>query len=129
MTRSAVHVRAELRQAVPVGDATTAIARVAAPRHTGYLFHPITDFLLAGGGSLLVAIPVFWLIRDKAAAHPTALWLGLVLSFLINYPHFAHSYQLLYSGIGARVFGSGTPAKVRLKYIWAGFVAPLLIGA
>jgi hypothetical protein len=129
MTRSAVNVRADLRHAVPVGNAAASIARDAAARHSGYLFHPIADFLLAGGGSVLVAAPVFWLIRDKAAAHPTALWLGLVFSIFINYPHFAHSYQLLYSGIGARVFGSGTPAKVRLKYIWAGFVAPSLIGA
>ena len=129
MSRSAVNARAELRQAVPVGAAAASIVREAAPRHAGYLFHPITDFLLAGGGSVLVAGLVFWLIRDKAAVHPTALWIGFVLSILINYPHFAHSYQLLYSGIGSRIFGSGTPTKVRLKYIWAGFVAPSLIGA
>jgi len=129
MTRSAVNVRAELRQAVPVDDGATSTVAVAAPRHAGYLFHPVTDFLLAGGGSVLVAAPVFWLIRDKAAAHPTALWIGLMLSVFINYPHFAHSYQLLYSGIGTRIFGSGTPAKVRVKYIWAGFIAPSLIGA
>jgi len=129
MTRSAVNVRAELRQAVPVDDAVTSTATVSAPRHTGYLFHPVTDFLLAGGGSVLVAAPVFWLIRDKVAAYPTATWLGLMLSVIINYPHFAHSYQLLYSGIGARIFGSGTPTKVRVKYMWAGFIAPSLIGA
>jgi hypothetical protein len=129
MTRSAVNVRADLRHAVPLGDAAASAAREAAPRRAGYLFHPITDFLLAGGGSVLVAGPVFWLIRDKAAAHPTALSLGFVLSIFINYPHFAHSYQLLYSGIGSRIFGSGMPTKVRLKYIWAGFVAPVLIGA
>ena len=70
MTRSAVNVRAELRQAVPVDEATSS---AAASRRAGYLFHPITDFLLAGGGSMLVAVPVFWLIRDKAAVHPTAL--------------------------------------------------------
>jgi hypothetical protein len=129
MTRSAVNVRAELRQAVPVDDAATSIATASASRSRGYLFHPVTDFLLAGGGSVLVAAPVFWLIRDKAAAYPTATWLGLMLSVIINYPHFAHSYQLLYSGIGARIFGSGTPTKVRVKYMWAGFIAPSLIGA
>src|SRR5262245_41240283 len=128
MTRSAVNVREELRQAVPVGAVATSTVAVSAPRHDGYLFHPVTDFLLAGGGSVLVAAPVFWLIRDKAAAHPTAVWIGLMLSVFINYPHFAHSYQLLYSGIAERIFGSGTPTKVRLKYVWAGFVAPYLIG-
>lgn len=101
----------------------------AATRHPGYLFHPFTDFLMAGGGSILVAVPVFWLIRDKAAAQPAALWLSLVLSVFINYPHFAHSYQLLYAGIGERILGRSTTRKVSLTYVWAGFVAPGLIGA
>jgi hypothetical protein len=84
---------------------------------------------MAGGGSMLVAVPVFWLIRDKAAAQPAALWLSLVLSVFINYPHFAHSYQLLYAGIGERILGPNATRKVSLKYVWAGFVAPGLIGA
>ena len=102
-------------------------SRPAASLHSGYLFHPITDFLLAGGGSLLVAVPVFWLIGDKASAHPTAVGLSAALAFVINYPHFAHSYQLLYEGIGKRISGTETTQKVRMKYLWAGFVAPLLI--
>jgi hypothetical protein len=131
MPRSVVNVREELRQAVPVAEprAAHSLAAAGAPTHHGYLFHPITDFLLAGGGSVLIAVPVFWLIRDKVSAYPTALWLSVVLGVFINYPHFAHSYQLLYSGIGQRIFGRDTTAKVKLKYVWAGFVAPVLIGA
>jgi hypothetical protein len=125
MSRSAATAGPEVAPA----DSTASPAVVSAPRHPGYLFHPLTDFLMAGGGSILVAIPVFWLIRDKVAVQPTALWLSLVLSVFINYPHFAHSYQLLYAGIGRRILGPDTTRKVSLKYIWAGFVAPGLIGA
>jgi len=92
------------------------------------MFHPAVDFLMAGGGSIIVAIPVILLIHDKAAVLPTALWLGLLISTVLNYPHFAHSYQLLYAGIGARIAGAETTTKVRLRYLWAGFVAPVLIG-
>jgi hypothetical protein len=125
MSRSAATARPEVAPA----EATSRPAAAAGPRHPGYLFHPLTDFLMAGGGSMLVAAPVFWLIRDKAAAQPAALWLSLVLSVFINYPHFAHSYQLLYAGIGQRILGRNTTRKVSLKYVWAGFVAPALIGA
>ena len=120
------NARAEITaSAVPVSTP----AQQAVPRHPGYLFHPITDFLMAGGASLIFAVPIFWGIRDKVSAQPTALWLGLVLSVFINYPHFAHSYQLLYAGIWQRIFGAETTKKVALKYAWAGFVAPTLIAA
>ena len=100
----------------------------APTRHAGYLFHPVIDFLLAGGGSILVAFPVYLLIRDKQAVEATALWWGFALSNVINFPHFAHSYQLLYTGIGARIAATST-LKVRLRYVWAGCAAPLIIGA
>src|SRR5262245_42262989 len=132
MQRSAVNVRAEVPTPVKPAQALTlvnAADRQAPPGHAGYLFHPVTDFLLAGGGSVLVAAPLFWLLRDKASAHPFALSLSITLAVFLNYPHFAHSYQLLYAGIGRRIFGPDTTSKVRLKYIWAGFIAPALIGA
>src|SRR5215510_13045743 len=131
MRRSAVNVRAEVSTPVKPAQALSLAnppTRQALPGQ-GYLFHPVTDFLLAGGGSVLVAAPVFWLLRDKASAHPFALSLSITLAVFLNYPHFAHSYQLLYAGIGRRIFGPDSTSKVRLKYIWAGFIAPALIGA
>ncbi len=47
---------------------------------------------------------------------------------MLNFPHFANSYQLLYTGIGGRIFGAGSSRKVQLRYVWAGFIAPVLIG-
>ena len=115
--------------AIRSGDAVAQARSASAQASAGYLFHPVIDFLLAGGGSILVALPVFALIRDKEAVEATAVWWGLVLSNVLNFPHFANSYQLLYTGIGKRIFGSDSTRKVRLRYIWAGFAAPALIGA
>ncbi len=69
------------------------------------------------------------LIRDKPAVEATAIWWGFALSNVINFPHFAHSYQLLYTGIGTRLSAATSTLKVRLRYLWAGFVAPPLIAA
>ena len=126
MIRSAATARSE---AVAPPQSSSSAIEQSKPQHPGYLFHPLIDFLMAGGASILVAVPVFWLIRDKAAIKPTALWLGVVISVFVNYPHFAHSYQLLYGGIWQRIFGPDTTRKVALKYTWAGFVAPTLIAA
>jgi hypothetical protein len=114
--------------AIRPGDAV-AQARPATVQahHAGYFFHPVVDFLLAGGGSLLVALPLILLIRDKEAIKASSLWWGFALSNVLNFPHFANSYQLLYTGIGQRIFGADSSQKVRLRYIWAGFVAPVLI--
>lgn len=113
--------------AIRTGDAVAQATPNVASRHAGYLFHPVVDFMLAGGGSMLLALPIILLIQDKKAIEATALWWGLVLSNVLNFPHFANSYQLLYTGIGKRIFGADTTTKVRLRYIWAGFVAPALI--
>lgn len=94
----------------------------------GYLIHPLVDFMLVGGLSVIAALVIFFGIENKAAALPIAALMGFILSDFINYPHFAHSYQILYSGIWRRILGPDTPGKVRIKYIWAGFVAPAIIG-
>ena len=113
--------------AIRSGEAVAQARPATAQAPAGYFFHPVVDFLLAGGGSLLVAIPVILLIRDKEAIKASAVWWGFALSNVINFPHFANSYQLLYTGIGKRIFGAESSNKVRLRYIWAGFVAPALI--
>jgi hypothetical protein len=113
--------------AIRTGDAVAQATPNVATRHAGHLFHPLIDFMLAGGGSLLLALPIILLIPDKKAVEATALWWGLALSNFLNFPHFANSYQLLYTGIGKRIFGADSTPKVRLRYVWAGFVAPVLI--
>lgn len=107
--------------------ARSAPGALARPGVPGSLFHPAVDFLLVGGLSLFAAAPIFFLMHDKAAFLPGFAFLGFILSLFINFPHFAFSYQILYAGIGRRILGAGSPRKVRLKYLWAGFLAPALI--
>ena len=113
--------------AIRTGDAVAQATPNVTTRHAGYLFHPVIDFMLAGGGSLLLALPIILLIDDEKAVEATALGWGLVLSNVLNFPHFANSYQLLYTGIGKRIFGADSTPKICLRYIWAGFIAPALI--
>lgn len=95
----------------------------------GYLFHPVADFLLAGGASIPCAIVVFFLLGDTTALAPKVLAITSTLQIAINFPHFAHSYQLLYGGYLARIRGPGTDRLTRLRYLWAGIAAPVLLAA
>jgi len=83
---------------------------------------------LVGGASALL-LPPAWLLGEahRQAILPALGSAAIVLATLINYPHFAHSYQLLYEGFGGKIFGSGP--RRRLRYAWAGIVAPALIAA
>ncbi len=116
--------------AIRTGDAVAhAHPSTATTRHAGYLFHPVVDFLLAGGGSLLVALPVFLLIRDKEAVEATALWWGFALVERAQLPALRELVSAsLHRHRRSGSSGANSTRKVRLRYIWAGFVAPVLIG-
>ena len=75
--------------AIRTRDAVAQATPDVATRHAGYLFHPVIDFVLAGGGSMLLALPIILLIHDKKAVEATALGWGLALSNVLNFPHFA----------------------------------------
>jgi len=97
----------------------------------GYLFHPIFDFMLVGGGSIIcfVLFQLFIGNDNKETVGPQVLAFTVALSIFVNYPHFAHSYQLLYSGFVGRVLGPDTDRLTRLRYVWAGLVVPVLLAA
>ena len=92
-----------------------------------YLHGPIVDFLLLGGSSLLI-LPLM-------LALPVDRYLGIVafsaiaLSNVINHPHFAHLYQLFYRNFGRKISGDDLPAEMRVRYIVAGIVVPVLLVA
>ncbi|HYQ18175.1 MAG TPA: hypothetical protein VEQ58_20515, partial [Polyangiaceae bacterium] len=48
---------------------------------------------------------------------------------VINDPHFAVTYLLFYRDVRARAFGAEQPPTQRLRYLFAGFVAPLALCA
>ena len=48
----------------------------------------------------------------------------ILLSFVLNYPHFAHSYQNFYRNFGHKAFGRDYHTVLRARYIVAGVVVP-----
>lgn len=96
-------------------------------RQTPALFSPAIDFLCLGGASFLLLPALAWLLPSDF--NPRALGVGLVMSSLITYPHFAHSYQIFYRSFGAVVRGQDGDPRLRLRYWWAGLVIPILLAA
>jgi len=98
-------------------------AAATAARSTA-LTTPWLDFLLAGGLSLIVMAGIqLWLPLQgestSAAVAPvsTLFWW---LAFLVNWPHFLITYQILY-------WNNRDQVLKRPRFIWAGIVAPALM--
>lgn len=90
------------------------------------LLSPAADVLMAGGASLLL----FLLLQVlEASGLRSGTWTGAVYyaSFLVNYPHFSASYQLLYRDAARDFFAFGSRPFFALKLWWAGLVVPLLL--
>ncbi|RWM10087.1 hypothetical protein [Mesorhizobium sp.] len=100
-------------------------AKTAAPPGK-YLFGPVADFLMLGGGAFLV-LPVLLLVPLKYEG-PVAATM-VVVAYLVNYPHFAHSYQIFYRNFGRKLSGNGYDRSLQLRYIFAGIVVPLIMAA
>src|SRR5215471_11962990 len=112
-------------------DAT--LAPAAAPRatgapstHGGYLFGPLTDFIYLGGGSLII-LGLIALFLPQGITEAQEFSLMMVLMLLINQPHFAHSYQMFYRNFGAKAFGPSYARSLRIRYVFAGIVVPLVL--
>ncbi len=85
---------------------------------------PFGDFLFVGGITLLF-FPLV-LFKNLTVTHEIAM-AAFALAFVINYPHFMHSYQLLYKGFYKKVrdHEASIPRKIRL--LISGFIAPLIL--
>lgn len=100
-----------------------------APRRDGgsrYLFGPVVDFLCLGGLTfallpLAIALPI--------DAKPTVAVVMVLLTNLLNHPHFAHSYQIFYRDIAGKLAGRGYDRWLSLRYAFAGFAAPAGLAA
>jgi hypothetical protein len=100
----------------------------------GSLFSPAADILMAGGISLVVLLALrIGLPHASPTQTNSWAWAVYYVSFFVNYPHFAASYQLIYSDArpGFRdvrgTGGTGGNRKFALKLWWAGVVVPLLL--
>ena len=100
--------------------AAPALRAEAAPRH---LFGPLLDFLLLGGGSIVVCA-VAALVFPKGLPSAQQLALIAVVMLVFNQPHFAHSYQMFYENFHDKAFGASLPRHMRLRYMFAGIAVP-----
>ena len=62
----------------------------------------LIDFLMVGGLTFLV-FPLFYIASFDEANVRLLTALMILLSFLINYPHFMHSYQVMYTNFGGKL--------------------------
>lgn len=96
-----------------------------AVRSGRYVFGPFIDFLFLGGGSLIF-LPLLLLLP----LDPYYSSIGQALlyaSFLVNYPHFANSYQLFYRNYRCKAFSGEFEASLRTRYVVAGIIVPLVL--
>jgi len=84
-----------------------------------YLLSPKTDWLTVGGLSVLM-LPLFFLIPDDPEISSKAGWFLYAVAFVVNYPHFTISYQLLYGDYRHLLFKD-------FRFIWAGIIVPLIM--
>jgi hypothetical protein len=92
----------------------------------GWLFHPLVDFFCLGGGSLLLLLPLLLVPPTPELRADIGYW-TLVAANLINHPHFAHSYQIFYSGFRGKAFGQTFDPELRRRYVFAGLVVPVVL--
>lgn len=94
------------------------------PVRRGYLYGPLLDFVLLGGGSVfaLVCVLLIWPVYANTAMISALM---LYIANVINHPHFAHSYQLFYRNFRARAFGNDFPLGLRRRYLFAAVIVPV----
>lgn len=87
---------------------------------------------LAVGGLTPFLFPLSLLIQKSFGLDASELAAGFITfhaAFIINDPHFAVTYILFYKDIRSRSLGGTWTGLQRLRYLAAGFLVPLLLGA
>lgn len=51
----------------------------------------------------------------------------LYLAFVVNYPHFAHSYQIFYRNFSRKAFSRAYPAALRARYGFVGLAVSVAL--
>jgi hypothetical protein len=87
------------------------------------------ELLLSGGASLLL-LPVCWALQRVCGLDSAELAVGFVTFYAahaINDPHFTVTYLLFYRDVRTRALSPAFSRAQRLRYVAAGFVAPMLL--
>ncbi|MHB1949425.1 MAG: hypothetical protein ACYCQI_15080 [Gammaproteobacteria bacterium] len=85
---------------------------------THYLLTGYFDAFFMGGASILFFFASIILLKQHD--HPYFAKLIFLLGFLVNFPHFLLSYQLLYIDFRQLIFS-------RFAFFWAGIIVPMLL--
>lgn len=91
----------------------------------------LVEFLLVGGATV-VLLPLAWLYRGVAGLDEAELTVSFVAfygAYVINDPHFAVTYLLFYRNAKARIFDKTLSFLQRARYVVAGLVVPVALGA
>lgn len=87
------------------------------------LFNPVIDFLLLGGGYMVVLLPIALFFPTDEDVISQVAFVFMLLTTFINHPHFAHSYHIFYrdffAKLGSHDFG------LKNRFIFAGAVVPI----
>ena len=112
--------------ALPGGEPldTREATRETNPRRR-YLFNRWVDFLALGGGSIIVMGGMAAFFPKDVEAQAVLAATMLVLAHFVNHPHFAHSYQLFYTGFVRKAFSS--ESTIRHRYRFAGIMIPTVL--
>lgn len=100
-------------------------------RDSTHLISPMADFLMVGGGFMLLMFSYQIYIQffepvDISKLTASYLIAPLVLGHFINNPHFAHSYQIFYQNFRQKISREYT-LNMRIRYVIAGIIAPAAI--
>lgn len=86
------------------------------------LISPVADFFLVGGLSLIVILPFLFFDVYTSAT----VLICVSLAYVINDPHFIHSYQLMYENFRQKIKPQGASGSIWLRYVFAGIIVPIL---
>ncbi len=89
------------------------------------LFNPVVDFLLLGGGYMVVLLPIALFFPTNEEVITKVSFAFLFLTTFINHPHFAHSYHIFYRDFFAKLGNDDFALKNR--FIFAGAVVPVIM--
>jgi len=108
-----------------IGTISTKVSSIFLPNKTS-LYTPFMDVFLAGGAAIAFFV-VFYFFVDTNASLVHFAWATYFISFLVNYPHFIASYQILYGDSKSSFFDtkSNTPYLYRLWF--AGLIVPVVL--
>lgn len=115
--------------AVNLENAAPRVSAAQQGMDRSYLYGPVLDFLLLGGGSLVALLVLRLFLGNNEEDKITSLVATIALANIINNPHFAHSYQIFFANYRAKLFSPDYAPNLRLRYFLVGVVAPVAIVA